>query len=136
MIGKTVSARSARLYLKPERVTISANTSPNAVVTTPTTIARNREFHATPQRIPRRHPSPHIRSSKNFAAKTLTEYMPSSVMNAATNILAMGKKTKTVTTKIMPPMALTTKTSPLTAPRAAMPWVKRKRNELASNKAP
>ena len=46
-------------------------------------------------------------------------------------MLAMGKKTKTVTMVMTPPMALTTKTSPLMAPRAAMPWVNRNRKAEA-----
>ena len=40
---------------------------------------------------------------------------------------------KAVTMVITPPMALTTKTSPLIAPRAATPWVSRKRKAEAAD---
>ena len=116
IIGRTVSILSPRLKRNPERDTTSAKASPSAVVVAPTVIARNSEFHAAPQRVPTRQPRPQSRSSKNFVAKTVREYAPSSVMNAAKNVRPMGKKTKAVTMTITPPMALTTKTSPLTAP--------------------
>ena len=137
MIGKIVKARTARRYLKPDRVTTSAKASPRTVVKKPTQIAKNSEFHATPQRpVPVRQLSPHNRSSKNFSAKTINEYDPSWVINADINMLTIGKKTNAPTIAITNPIALTTNTSPFIAPRAAMPCVNRNRNELARNNPP
>ena len=52
-------------------------------------------------------------------------------MKAAINSRAMGKKTKIVTMVTTSEIVLTTKTSPLIAPRAAMPWVNINRKPLA-----
>ena len=74
MIGSTVSARRILPYLKPVRVTTSANTSPIAVVSRPTTIARNSEFQATPQRVPPvTQPVPHSLSLNSLARKVDSE---------------------------------------------------------------
>ena len=74
MMGKIVSARTARRYLKPERVTTNAKIKPKTVVKNPTQTAKNNEFHATPQRpVPTTQLSPHNLSSKNLLAKTINE---------------------------------------------------------------
>ena len=69
-IGKTVRALKNRLYLKWDRVTTKANARPNTVVINPTSTAKNKEFQATPQRVPNKHPKPKMRSSNNLEKKT------------------------------------------------------------------
>ena len=103
----------------------------------PTVMARNSEFQAAPHRPPpRTQPNPQRRSSKNLETKIDAEYPPSSVMKAAISILAIGKNTKADDNDDTPPMAPTTKTSPLIAPRAAMPWVKMKQEGRCQKQRP
>ena len=136
MIGSTVSARRMRFQRNPERVTTRAKARPRTVVMKPTATARTSEFSAAPHLVPKKQPIPHRRSSKNLPTNAEIEYAPSSVTKAENSMFAMGKNTKAVTMVTTPPIAPTTKTSPLTAPRAAMPWVKRKRKEEAQIIAP
>ena len=104
---------------------------------TPTSTASSREFQATPQREP---PDRQSRlqsfALNSFCANAPTEYTPSFVSNALPSIWMIGMKTKsptTATTKLIEP---TTKTSPPTAPRAAIPRLKRNRKADAVSIAP
>ena len=71
------------------------------------------------------------RSIKAAGAKA-----PSPSRTAEVRMFKTGKNTKTATSAMMPPIELTTKTSPFTAPRAARPWVKHMRSAAATSRAP
>ena len=132
MIGSTVSARRMRRKRKPVRVATSAKARPSSVESTPTRTARKKEFQATPQRGPPvRQPSDQSRSLKQPLAEGGQRVAAVSVTSAFRSICTIGMKTKSVTVATTKPIAPTTKTSPPTAPRAAMPSVSRNRKASA-----
>ena len=137
MMGRMVKARKTLRYLNPDRVATKANTSPRAVVVAPTVIAKNNEFQAAPQpTVLYKQSSPQIFLSVNFSKNTPSEYTPSLSCKALIRICETGKKINAPTIATMKPMELTTKTSPLTAPRAAIPWVVKNKNAAETRMAP